>query len=792
MRDLKIAYGNSRQAKFWSNKTITFEELKDRLRIPIRTSETTAEYMSLQKTQRDGIKDKGGFVAGHLRDNRRKVDHVDCRSMVVYDIDFATPEFIQDIKAKVPYVGCAYSTHSHMPEKPRVRAILPAARDMTPDEHNAIARFVAADMGIIDMIDPCSFEPHQLMYWPSCPSDGEYLFIELDGDVIDPDKILSAHPNWRDCSLLPTTPKESTAKKDPGKKQQDPLAKNGAVGYFCRLFTIEDAIARFLSDIYEPVANMSGRYTYIPGESAAGLVVYENGTFAYSHHATDPAFGKLLNAFDLVRVHKFPDAEDKQSYKDMADFVMSLPEIKMLATKEKLEEAQKTFGETNSAETDDTWKGSLQYMSRSTVLQNSVWNEMLILNNDPDCQGFAYNEMANRVQVTGKVPWDRPTDNKFWRDADTAQLKAMIDIRYVCFSDRNHNVAFTKVADDRRFHPVRNYLNALPAWDGIKRVDDLFIKRLSADDTNYVKAVTRKTLVAAVARIYHPGTKFDTVLVLDGDQGIGKSTMWKSLAGDEYFSDALSLTDMDDKSGAEKLQGFWIIEIGELAGMKRADIEKVKSFMSTSDDKYRPSYGKVVESHPRQCIVVATVNGERGYLRDITGNRRFWIVKCRQIEKMVKWKISPEERDQIWAEVKYYYEQGEKLYLEGNLLEEAEEAQRGAMEADERQGMVEEYLSKLLPENWAMMDLYQRRNFLDGDDLIQKEGTVTRQTVSNAEIWCECFKRNLADMKPTDSYAIVALMTQVDGWERTSRRMRIPIYGQQRMYVNMAQNTRNL
>ena len=154
MRDLKIAYGNSRQAKFWSNKTITFEELKDRLRIPIRTSETTAEYMSLQKTQRDGIKDKGGFVAGHLRDNRRKVDHVDCRSMVVYDIDFATPEFIQDIKAKVPYVGCAYSTHSHMPEKPRVRASLPAARDMTPDEHNAIARFVAADMGIIDMIDP--------------------------------------------------------------------------------------------------------------------------------------------------------------------------------------------------------------------------------------------------------------------------------------------------------------------------------------------------------------------------------------------------------------------------------------------------------------------------------------------------------------------------------------------------------------------------------------------------------------------------------------------------------------
>ena len=233
--------------------------------------------------------------------------------MVVYDLDFATPEFVKDIKQKVSLKGCVYSTHSHMPDKPRVRVILPAARDMTPDEHNAVARFAAADLGILEMVDPCSFEPHQLMYWPSCPSDGQYVFEELDGDLIDPDKILTQHPNWTDCSLLPTTPKESTAKKPAGTKQKDPLVKAGAVGYFCRQFTIEDVIDKFLSDVYEPAANSPGRYTYIPGESAAGLVLYENGTFAYSHHATDPAFGKLLNAFDLVRVHKFPDADDKQS-----------------------------------------------------------------------------------------------------------------------------------------------------------------------------------------------------------------------------------------------------------------------------------------------------------------------------------------------------------------------------------------------------------------------------------------------------------------------------------------------
>ena len=191
-------------------------------------------------------------------------------------------------------------------------------------------------------------------------------------------------------------------------------------------------------------------------------------------------------------------------------------------------------------------------------------------NNDPDYANFAYNEMANRIQVTGPLPWDRPKDNKFWRDADTAQLKALIDVRYVPFSSRNHEVSFTKVADDRRFHPVRDYLDSLPAWDGKKRIDDILIKYLSADDTDYVRTVTRKTFVAAVARIYKPGTKFDSVLVLDGIQGIGKSTLFKDLVGDEYYSETLSLTDMNDKSGAEKLQGFWIMPPSAISCVRNA------------------------------------------------------------------------------------------------------------------------------------------------------------------------------------------------------------------------------
>lgn len=774
MRDLKIALGNSRKAKIWSNKTTSFEELRKRLETPIRTTETAEEYPKLPKGQRDEIKDKGGFVGGHLRDNLRKVGNVDCRSLWTPDIDHATPEFVEELQDRLGFLCAVYSTHGHTPNAPRLRIVAPFSRDVSADEYAAISRFLAADIGI-DMFDECSFLPNQLMYWPTCPSNGEYLCKLLDGDPIDPDGVLSAHPNWRDCSLLPTTSRESKVSKPSQRQQEDPLEKPGVVGAFCRTYSIEAAIDRFLPNVYAPSA-MDGRYDYIPADSSAGVVLYDD-KFAYSHHATDPACGKLLNAFDLVRVHRFGDMEENQSFHAMSELAVKDESVRMRMTEERAEQAGQEFTD------EGDWRKQLHYIARGGLLENSVWNLNLILNHDPDFVGFAFNELANRIQVTDALPWDRPEGNRFWRDADTAQLKSLIDARYLPFSSRNHDVAFTKVADDRHFHPIRDYLDNIGKWDGEKRVEDLLIKYLQADDTPYVRAVTRKTAAAAVARIYQPGTKFDCVPVLDGDQGIGKSSIFKDLVTPEYYSESLSLTDMDDKSGAEKLQGFWIVEIGELAGMKKADIEKVKAFLSTADDKYRPSYGKTVESHPRQCIIIATVNGERGYLRDITGNRRFWVIKLHQRKQKQKWYFDQYFRNQFWAEAKAIYEAGEKLYLEDDILEASEQAQRGAMEIDERIGMVEEYLNTLLPESWNDMDVYSRRNYMwDKGDPTNPKGTVVRTEVTNAEIWCECFGRNLPEMKPADSYATAALMSQVDGWERTTERSRQPLYGRQRLY----------
>ena len=775
---IKISVCNRRTDKKYKNKELEWDYIIDRNRNPVRTSETAEEYSKLPKAKRGELKDIGGLVGGWLKEGIRKNGNVTFRTLGLLDADSipADTDFQSIVHTALGGVTYfLYSTHSHTPETPRCRIVILFDREVSEDEYPAVMRMVAKQIGM-DFFDDSTYESNRMMYWASCPSNGEFVFDEQTGEPLDVDKYLGMYADWRDVSQWPTSSRQSEAVKREAAKQEDPLSKPGVVGAFCRSYSVTAAIDKFLPGIYEPSV-VEGRYDYVLGEGTAGVVIYDD-KFAYSHHATDPASGKLLNAFDLVRTHRFGSEDDKKSFSRMCEMALSDDSVKLQIAEERQVQAQEDF----DPETGD-WKKLLRYQTRSTVLENSVWNEMLILNNDPDFANFAYNELASRVQVTGATPWERPIDNSFWRDADTAQLKALIDVRYVSFSSRNHDVSFTKVADDRRFHPIRDYMNALPEWDKVPRIETLLVRCLQADDTRYVRTVTRKTFAAAVARVYRPGTKYDSILVLDGAQGIGKSTIFKDLVGDEYYSDTLSLTDMNDKSGAEKLQGFWIVEIGELAGMKKADIEKVKAFLSTADDKYRPSYGKTVESHPRQCIIIASVNGERGYLRDITGNRRFWIVKLHQDEQKKRWHFTKEERDQIWAEAKAIYKSGEKLYLEADMIKEAEKVQQSAMEVDERQGMVEEYLDTLLPDGWESMDIYARRSYVnDKSDPTRPNGVAVKTVVSNAEIWCECFGRNLSEMKPSDSYAIAALMTQVDGWERTNDRCRQPMYGRQRLY----------
>ena len=783
MRDLIIAVGQRANSKTWKNTRITWEQLCQKLSQTIRTSETVEEYKHFVKEAKQEAKDHGGFVGGKLKSPQRLKNNVEYRSMVTLDLDDAEPGFLKWFEENFQYTCCLYSTHGHRDDSPRFRIIIPLTRDIDGDEYVAVSRLLADEIGI-EQVDPVSFQTNQLMYWPSTPSDGNYIYREIAKNPLNPDDFLAKRPNWNDLTALPKKAKETHVNggSKTGRKQADPLEKDGIVGAFCRAYTISEAIDTFLSDIYEDVGG--NRYHYIQSSSVAGAINYDDKYF-YSHHANDPAVGQELNSFNLVRIHLFGD--EKGSFKKMVVFARNDEKVKEQIAEQSLKAAKEEFGDE---------KVNLSWMKQLTttddgVICNDVNNLVTILRNDEKLQNIAYNTLANTAEVRGEVPWQRATSSKYWRDADDSQLKIYIAKHYIDFSDRNYENAFKKVTEDRAFNPVRDYLDNLPKWDGVKRVEDLFIKNLSADDNDYTREVTRKWFAAAVARIYQPGIKFDNIIVLDGKQGVGKSTIIKSLVDQDFFSDSLQLSDMEDtKKAGEKVQGFWIIEIQELAGMRKADIEKVKAFISSTDDKYRASYGKHVEWHPRSCIIFATVNGEQGYLRDLTGNRRFWVIKINSTNVIPKFSFDKNFKDQLWAEAKHYYVNGEELFLSGEFLEVATEYQNNAMEKDDRVGIVEKYLNELLPDDWDEHSIADRQYYFnkefDSNYIPDKPfgpALYQREEVCPMEIWVECFNKDKADFDKSESNAISLIMTQIPGWIKTGKSKLMGPYSKQRYYT---------
>jgi len=778
---MKIAVGDSRFTKIWKNKEISWDDFCRQVSVTRRTTETMEEYRKMPKSQRDTIKDVGGFVTGHLKDGLRRSGQVLCRSMVTLDMDFGTPGILDQLKEQVHFRMCIYSTHKHTPEAPRLRLVIPLLRDVSADEYPAVARKVAQEIGT-ELFDDSTYEVERLMYWPSTSADGEYVYEVLEGDLLDPDAYLAKYDDWKDTTAWPVSSRVSEVIKNPVKKVEDPLAKKGIVGVFCRTYGIREAIDLFLSDVYEP-SDRTGRYDFIPGEGSAGVLILEE-KFAYSFHATDPANGKLLNAFDLVRVHKFPDEDPKKSFSSMAKFAREDERVRVSILEERRMEVADDFAEDGT----EDWRKRLTY-DKQMKMENTRLNLQLILENDELLKGIVFNQLADTMEIRGEVPWKH--QDKFWRDADDAQLIMYMDKNYGVFSKSNYEVVITKVAADRSYHPIRDYFEKLSPWDGAERVETLLVDYLGAEDTPYVRAVTRKLLCAAYMRVYHPGIKFDNLIVLNGEQGIGKSTMILKL-GMEWYSDSLNLSDMNDKTAAEKLQGYWIHEIGELAGMKKADLDKVKAFISRQDDKYRASFGHRVTPHPRQCVFFGTTNNENGYLRDITGNRRYWNVKVTGKGKYNPWDLEQETVDQIWAEVKVFAEAGEPLFLSKEVEEYARAEQREAMEQDDREGLVRNYLEMLLPERWDLMELGERRRFLqDRNDPRLPKGVRQRMQVCNLEIWTECFGKERADISPRDTYNIKAIMMRIENWERVDVLKDVPIYGRQRIYVRKENNPLN-
>lgn len=783
---LVISTGMGRWEKTWRRRETSWGRIVAKLKDPTRTPETVKEYHAMPKSQRADIKDVGGFVGGALKGGRRVKGAVAWRQLVTLDLDSGKPgeEPMEDLRMLYGCEALLYSTHSHTPEKPRWRLVLPLSRPVGADEYVAVSRRLAGDLGI-EAFDDSTFAPERLMYWPSCPSDGQYVFERVEGEWLDPDAVLRRYDDWHDSAEWPRSERVAKLVRRDADKQGDPRAKDGLIGAFCRVYSVPDAIDKYLSDVYKE--ERGGRYTYIPGSSAGGLVLYDDGAFAYSNHGTDPASERLCNAFDLVRVHLFgardedaPEGDESASRDAMLELCQRDTAVTAEAVRHRFDQAEAL----NQRSADDgNWMALLD-AERNGKIKQTINNARIVLTNDPALKdAYYYDEMLGGCQVTGDLPWQQLTDGRqrYWTDADDSGLRQYLQGTYGLVGTQQAADALNVAMLQRRVHPLRKYLSTLPAWDGVKRADTLLVDVLGAVDTPYTRTVTRKTLCGAVARALQPGVKFDTMLVLVGPQGCGKSSFCHWLGG-EWFND--SLITIGDKDAFSLVRGSWIIEMGELAAARRSDIESLKMFISKTEDIFREAYARRTTVSPRQSIFIGTTN-DSGFLRDSTGNRRFLPVTVGERGAHLDL-MSEAYRRQVLAEARQLWQAGERLWLSQDEEAQANERRDGYREEDIRVGLVERMLDVALPpeDEWDGMDVRDRYAWLQEAQAGRRHGVRQRKTASSIEVWCEVFGYDAASFDRRRGYEMADLMRRLDVWERdASQRPNLPGYGRQRVWV---------
>lgn len=799
-RQINISVGSNRKALHWNPQTLSISELWERLKIPAKGTETQADYFALKKNQQDELKDVGGFVGGTLNGERRKASAVTGRDLITLDFDTIKPYGTDGVIAAVENIGvayCIYSTRKHMETSPRLRIIFPLDRAVNADEYEPIARRLAQRVGI-EMADPTTFEPSRLMYWPSCSVDGKYVYTYADKPLVCADNMLQSYTiegkDWHDVTTWPQVPGtsyENTYKKL-ATKQGDPEEKSGIVGAFCKVYDVLRAMDELMPGIYAPVDNDPNRYTYLGGSTAGGAVIYDNGKFLFSHHATDPCSGRLVNAFDLVRLHRFGDMDDEAkdgtptnrmpSFNAMCELAASDIKVAAILAKERHDEAVKDFEDVgpNNNDSPENWMQKLSITPQTGQIKPTIDNILTILDNDERLKGkFALNEFSGRGEVLGALPWSNSKRRRLWSDTDSNGLYWYLEKAYNITKRANIDSALNIHAETHAFNDVQNYIEGL-SWDGTPRLDTLFIDYLGAEDDAYTRAVCRKSFTAAVARAMVPGCKFDNMVILCGSQGIGKSTLLDKMSRG-WFND--SIRTFEGKEASELLQGVWLVEVAELDAFRKTDVARIKQFLSLRADRYRAAYGRHTSEFLRRCVFFGTCN-QSDFLQDTTGNRRFWPVdvgkndKCNADKKTVWKDLTDEIIDQIWAEAKMRWQMGEQLFLSGDIEKLAQEKQEAHRELYAHEGEIAKFVTQRIPADWSKWSVDRRRDFW----ATQAQGNyelVERESICASEIWCELLNNNLAKFNRTEAREINNALRALKEWESCDPRDFGP-YGKQR------------
>lgn len=364
-RKLHISVGGDRFAKTLSPKQVTWPVLSSRLLDVRRTSETYSDYLEMTPSRQTAIKDCGFFVGGQFSENLRSLTRLISRSVIALDIDhLKNPEKILKAYGALEYV--AHSTHKHSDEKPRLRLVFPLTRDVVPAQYEPISRKLAERLGL-DYFDDTTFQPARVMFWGTASKDGDVFVERNEGAWINPDDLLTEYEDWQDTTAWPTSKREGVIKHR-AREAADPMSAPGAIGAFNRVFDIHHAIERF--DLpYEMVAG--SRYRYLESTGGPGAIVYDD-IFLYTHHESDPAYGHIRNAFDLVRVHWFGEDPDDSVPLMRRPSMVSMIEVAMREAEVVHELAEGEFEALDDSDNEEKPKRDLSYGGLADALNEVV------------------------------------------------------------------------------------------------------------------------------------------------------------------------------------------------------------------------------------------------------------------------------------------------------------------------------------------------------------------------------------------------------------------------------------
>lgn len=701
-RTINLYTANSRKDKKLQQAPTDVQRLFDRLEQSQAIPFTHEAYTGLRKPQQDDLKDVGAYIAGDLKNGSRRSGCVLSRSAAVMDADnlpaMATDDFIRRVFA-LNVCCCIHSTAKHSEATPRLRVVIPFASDISAEIYCPVVlclcQMIQPEM---TWFDPTTAEPTRIMYFPSHCQNVQPVFYVHDGSgFLDAETLLRRLTNWQDLEAWPKLPRGATLERVAA-KQQNPEEKEGLVGTFCRCYDIPAAMEKFLPGVYEPAGE--NRYTFVGGSTYAGAVLYNNGKFLFSHHATDPCSGTLVNSWDLVRLHKFGDLDDGAKDGARGNRLPSYAAMTELAQTDPLVSEARAHEVFNTA-----FKDPLADENAALALSHCA-GEVLsqeILQAALDAIGVTArrNLITHKVDLSGmpakySQEYAYTTLPVLLMDTLTAaKIKGVTKAKILDY--------LGSVADRNRYNPVLDMLHNTQ-WDGDHRFSKL-LQIIHIDRNGFHALLLRKWLIQCVAMAHNTPQHIEPaegVLTIQGAQGIGKTMLLRRLSiKTEWFAEGVTL-DLKNKDDVIRAVGVWITELGELDGTLKKEQANLKAFITQRADKIRAPYAPEAVEHPRRTSFSATVNPEQ-FLKDDTGDRRFWVIPIQEVDLNQLLDLPAEWFVQLWAEVYLWWRQAPRGFrltaVERAHLEELNRGYRTSLPGEEE--IVEAFNWELPREQWG-------------------------------------------------------------------------------------------